>query len=69
MLAHYPTHIDPPIHFLQKTPYLHQIHLKQLLLPLLLLDFSQELPPHPHFILTPQHIKQCQAEHPSIQPA
>ncbi|WP_145415635.1 cyclase family protein, partial [Staphylococcus saprophyticus] len=66
LLTHYATHIDPPIHFLQHTPYLHQLNLKQLPLPLLLLHFSQTLKPNSHFILTPPHIQQSQPHNPPI---
>ncbi|WP_398570866.1 cyclase family protein, partial [Staphylococcus aureus] len=69
MLTQYATHIHPPIHFLHNKPYLQDIHLKQLLFPLILLHSSTQLPNNNHFILTPPHIQASQKQHPTIQPA
>ncbi|WP_186310170.1 cyclase family protein, partial [Staphylococcus epidermidis] len=49
ILTQYPTHIHPPIHFLQNTTYLQQLHLKQLLLPLILLHYSKQAAKNSHF--------------------
>src|SRR5699024_10254997 len=43
IVTQYGTHIDAPIHFVEKTRYLHEIDLKELVLPLVVLDFSQEV--------------------------
>ncbi|WP_398573597.1 cyclase family protein, partial [Staphylococcus epidermidis] len=68
MLTQYPTHIHPPIHFLQNTTYLQQLHLKELLLPLILLHYSKQPPQNSHFILSPKHLQHSQQQHPPIQP-
>ena len=68
IVTQYVTHIDAPIHFVEKTRYLHEIDLKELVLPLVVLDFSQEVAADADFILTRDHIKQWETEHGSIEP-
>ena len=68
IVTQYGTHIDAPIHFVEKTRYLHEIDLKELVLPLVILDFSQEVAADADFILTRDHIKQWETEHGSIEP-
>lgn len=68
IVTQYGTHIDAPIHFVEKTRYLHEIDLKELVLPLVVLDFSQEVAADADFILTREHIKQWEAEYGSIEP-
>ena len=68
IVTQYGTHIDAPIHFVEKTRYLHEIDLKELVLPLVVLDFSQEVAADADFILTRDHIKQWETEHGSIEP-
>ncbi len=68
IVTQYGTHIDAPIHFVEKTRYLHEIDLKELVLPLVVLDFSQEVAADADFILTRDHIKQWELEHGSIEP-
>lgn len=55
-------------YILSKTRHLHEIDLKELVLPLVVLDFSQEVAADADFILTREHIKQWEAEHGSIEP-
>lgn len=68
IVTQYGTHVDAPIHFVEKTRYLHEIDLKELVLPLVVLDFSQEVAADADFILTRDHIKQWETEHGSIEP-
>ncbi|PTF47303.1 metal-dependent hydrolase [Staphylococcus cohnii] len=68
IVTQYGTHIDAPIHFVEKTRYLHEIDLKELVLPLVVLDFSQEVAADADFILMRDHIKQWETEHGSIEP-
>ena len=68
IVTQYGTHIDAPIHFVEKTRYLHEIDIKELVLPLVVLDFSQEVAADADFILTRNHIKQWETEHGSIEP-
>lgn len=68
IVTQYGTHIDAPIHFVEKTRYLHEIDLKELVLPLVVLDFSQEVAADADFILTRDHIKQWETKHGSIEP-
>ena len=39
----YGTHIDAPIHFVENKRYLEELDLKELVLPLIVLDFSKKL--------------------------
>lgn len=58
IVSQYGTHIDAPIHFVENTRYLHELDLKELALPLVVLDFSQEVAEHADFILTRTHVEQ-----------
>src|SRR5699024_12008372 len=62
----YGTYIYAPIHFVEKTRYLHEIDLKELVLPLVVLDFSQEVAADADFILTRDHIKQWETDRKSV---
>lgn len=43
VVSQYGTHIDAPIHFVEHTRYLHELNLKELALPLVVLDFHKAL--------------------------
>ncbi|MGW8000738.1 cyclase family protein [Staphylococcus xylosus] len=68
IVSQYGTHIDAPIHFVENTRYLHELNLKELALPLVVLDFSQNVAEDADFILTRSHIEQWEAEHGTIEP-
>ncbi|SUM31198.1 Metal-dependent hydrolase/cyclase [Staphylococcus gallinarum] len=68
LVTQYGTHIDAPIHFVENTRYLHEIELTELALPLIVLDFSDEVAKDADFILTQNHIAQWEAEHGKIEP-
>lgn len=68
IVSQYGTHIDAPIHFVENTRYLHELTLKELALPLVVLDFSQDVAQDADFILTRSHIEQWEAEHGTIEP-
>src|SRR5699024_9354628 len=68
IVSQYGTHIDAPIHFVENTRYLHELNLKELALPLVVLDFSQEAAQNADFILTREHIEQRENENGQIEP-
>ncbi|UQW81508.1 cyclase family protein [Staphylococcus edaphicus] len=68
IVSQYGTHIDAPIHFVDNTRYLHELDLKELALPLIVLDFSQEVAKNSDFILTLSHIEQWESANGAIEP-
>ena len=42
IVTQYGTHIDAPIHFVENRRYLEELDLKELVLPLIVLDYSKE---------------------------
>lgn len=67
IVSQYGTHIDAPIHFVEHTRYLHELNLKELALPLVVLDFSQSVKANSDFILTRRHIEQWEADNGPIE--
>ena len=66
VVGQYGTHIDAPIHFVEGGRWLEEIDLKDLLLPLFVIDKSREVEENPDFILTKQDILDFEAEHGKI---
>ena len=56
VVGQYGTHIDAPIHFVEGGRWLDEIDLKDLLLPLYVIDKSKEVAANPNFILSKQDI-------------
>lgn len=67
-VTQYGTHIDAPIHFVENQRYLHELQLKELALPLIVLDFLDEVAKDADFRLTRAHIEQWEAENGIIEP-
>ncbi|EKU48174.1 cyclase family protein [Staphylococcus massiliensis] len=67
LVTQYGTHIDAPIHFVNQRRYLHELELQELVLPLIVLDFSKEVAVNADFILTKDHIVAWEAEHGEIE--
>ncbi|WP_107943230.1 cyclase family protein [Metasolibacillus fluoroglycofenilyticus] len=63
----YGTHIDPPIHFVRDTRYLDELNLKELVLPLVVIDKSKEAKEDNDFTLSVQDILAFEAEHGEIE--
>ncbi|WP_342472011.1 cyclase family protein [Metasolibacillus sp. FSL H7-0170] len=63
----YGTHIDPPIHFVRDTRYLDELNLKELVLPLVVVDKSKEAKEDNDFTLSVQDILAFEAEHGEIE--
>ncbi|MCS4485810.1 cyclase family protein [Staphylococcus americanisciuri] len=67
-VTQYGTHIDAPIHFVANQRYLHELELRELVLPLIVLDYSSDVAKNPDFRLTRAHIEQWEATHGAIEP-
>ncbi|CKA96071.1 cyclase family protein [Streptococcus pseudopneumoniae] len=68
VVGQYGTHIDAPIHFVEGGRWLEEIDLKDLLLPLFVIDKSAAVAENPNYILTKQDILGFEAEHGQILP-
>lgn len=66
VVGQYGTHIDAPIHFVEGGRWLDEIDLKDLLLPLIVIDKSQEVAENPDYELTKADILAFEREHGSI---
>lgn len=64
----YGTHIDAPIHFVRDTRYIEELDLKELVLPLIVIDKSKEAEENNDFTLTKEDVLQFEAEHGTIEP-
>ncbi|MEH7122675.1 cyclase family protein [Bacillus sp. JJ1773] len=63
----YGTHIDAPIHFVRNKRFLDEIELKELVLPLVVIDKSKETEENHDFILSVEDILNFEAEHGRIE--
>ncbi|MCG3089797.1 cyclase family protein [Sporosarcina cyprini] len=63
----YGTHIDAPIHFVRDTRYLEELQLKELVLPLVVIDKSKEAAEDNDFTLGVQHILDFEKIHGPIE--
>lgn len=63
----YGTHIDAPIHFVRDTRYLDELGLKELVLPLVVIDQSQEVAENHDFTLTVEDILAFEEVHGQIE--
>jgi len=63
----YGTHLDAPIHFVRDTRYLDELGLKELVLPLVVIDQSVEVKNNPDFTLEVEHILEFEREHGKIE--
>ena len=68
VVGQYGTHIDAPIHFVEQGRWLDDIPLKDLLLPLYVIDKSQEVSRNNDYILTREDILAFEAQHGQIVP-
>lgn len=64
----YGTHIDPPIHFVRDTRYLDELELKELVLPLVVIDQSEEVKVNHDFSLSVQDILDFESQYGQIEP-
>ncbi|MCU5746479.1 cyclase family protein [Staphylococcus sp. SQ8-PEA] len=67
LVTQYGTHIDAPIHFVENKRYLDELDLKELVLPLIVLDYSTEAQDNADFILTKDHLLTWEGQHGKIE--
>ena len=63
MVGQYGTHIDPPAHFAENGATMDQISLKQMILPLIVLDLTPLLTTNPNHAFSVDDIKDWEREH------
>lgn len=63
----YGTHIDAPIHFVRNTRYLEELDLKELILPLVVIDQSKEVSQNHDFTIQVSDILAFEDEHGKIE--
>lgn len=63
----YGTHIDPPIHFVRETRFLEELALKELVLPLVVIDQSKAAELNNDYTLSIQDILDFEAEYGEIE--
>ena len=63
----YGTHIDAPIHFVRDTRYLDELNLKELVLPLVVIDKSKEVEENNDFTLSVEDILTFEEKHGKIE--
>lgn len=63
----YGTHIDSPIHFVRDARYIEELELKELVLPLVVIDQSTEANENHDFTLSVQDILNFEAKHGQIE--
>lgn len=60
------THVDPPAHFAKGLRTVDQIELKEMILPLVVIDVHQEVARNPDYTLTLDRVKKWEADHGAI---
>ena len=64
----YGTHIDAPCHFVEGKRYLHELTLKELVLPLIVIDQSDRAKEDPNFSFSRDDVLTFEQEHGKIEP-
>ena len=62
------THVDPPAHFAKGLRTVDEIELKEMILPLVVIDVHQEAAKNPDYTLTLERVKKWEADHGPIPP-
>ena len=60
------THVDPPAHFVRGLRTLDQIDLKEMILPLAVIDVHEECTKNPDYTLTMERVERWEKEHGAI---
>jgi kynurenine formamidase len=60
------THVDPPAHFVKGKRFLDEIEVKEMVLPLVVLDVSQKAAKNPDYQITMDDVRSWEAKHGSI---
>ena len=67
IVTQYGTHIDAPIHFVENKRYLNDLDLQELVLPLIVLDYTKEAQENADFVLTRDHLLEWESKHGAIE--
>lgn len=62
------THVDPPAHFVKGLRTVDQIELKEMILPLVVIDVHEEAAKNADYTLTLERVKKWEADHGAIPP-
>jgi kynurenine formamidase len=60
------THVDPPAHFIKGLRTVDQIELKEMILPLVVIDVHEEVAKNPDYALTLGRVKKWESDHGAI---
>ncbi|MGZ5024562.1 MAG: cyclase family protein, partial [Chthoniobacterales bacterium] len=60
------THVDPPAHFIKGLRTVDQIELKEMILPLVVIDVHKEAAKNPDYVLTLERVKKWETDHGQI---
>jgi kynurenine formamidase len=60
------THVDPPAHFVKGLRTVDQIELREMILPLVVIDCSKEAAANPDYTITMERVRQWEKEHGAI---
>ena len=66
LVGQWGTHVDPPAHFHKGLRTVHQIELKEMILPLVCIDVHQECAKNQDYTLTLERVKKWETEHGNI---
>ncbi len=66
LVGQWGTHVDPPAHFAKGGRTVDQIDLKEMILPLVVLDVHEKVERNPDYTLTMQDIKDWEARHGAV---
>ncbi len=60
------THVDPPAHFIKGLRTVDQIDLKEMILPLVVIDVHSEVAKNPDWVMTMERVKKWETDHGKI---
>jgi kynurenine formamidase len=63
LVGQWGTHVDPPAHFVKGLRTVDQIELKEMILPLVVIDVHDEVARNPDYTLTLERVKKWEADH------
>lgn len=68
LVGQWGTHVDPPAHFIKGLRTVDQITLKEMILPLVVIDVHEEVAKNADYTLTMARVKKWEADHGPIPP-
>ena len=66
LVGQWGTHVDPPAHFVKGLRTVDQIELKEMILPLVVIDVHKEVSRNPDYTLGLERVKKWEADHGAI---